>query len=65
MTHLHGGFVGATSDGNPAVTPNGFAQGQTQSVFYTNQALRSPRAWTEACRRRCYGSTTTPWARPV
>ena len=24
MTHLHGGFVAADSDGNPAVTPNGF-----------------------------------------
>jgi spore coat protein A, manganese oxidase len=42
MTHLHGGFVEATSDGNPAVTPNGFTQGQTQSVFYTNQALPFP-----------------------
>src|SRR5512132_215652 len=24
MTHLHGGFVAASSDGNPVVTPNGF-----------------------------------------
>jgi spore coat protein A, manganese oxidase len=42
MTHLHGGFVRADSDGNPAITPNGFTQGQTQSVFYTNQALPFP-----------------------
>src|SRR6266581_5744262 len=37
MTHLHGGFVAADSDGNPAVTPDGFGPGETQSVFYTNQ----------------------------
>ena len=24
MTHLHGGFVAADSDGNPAITPDGF-----------------------------------------
>src|SRR6266496_4389085 len=42
MTHLHGGFVRADSDGNPAITPNGFTLGQTQSVFYTNQALPFP-----------------------
>ena len=33
MTHLHGGFVAAESDGNPAITPNGFGPGETQSVF--------------------------------
>jgi spore coat protein A len=38
MTHLHGGFVAANSDGNPAVTPNGFGPGETQSVFYGNRA---------------------------
>jgi spore coat protein A len=37
MTHLHGGFVAADSDGNPAVTPNGFGPGETQTVLYTNQ----------------------------
>ncbi len=37
MTHLHGGFVAADSDGNPAVTPNGFGPGDTQTSFYTNQ----------------------------
>jgi spore coat protein A, manganese oxidase len=37
MTHLHGGFVAGTSDGNPAVTPNGFGQGDTQTVHYPNQ----------------------------
>jgi spore coat protein A len=42
MTHLHGGFVAATSDGNPAVTPNGFGLGQTQTVEYTNQAPQMP-----------------------
>ena len=42
MTHLHGGFVAADSDGNPAATPLLFKQGQTQNVLYTNQALPSP-----------------------
>jgi spore coat protein A len=42
MTHLHGGFVAANSDGNPAVTPNGFGPGDTQSVFYTNQKPQMP-----------------------
>ncbi len=42
MTHLHGGFVAADSDGNPAVTPNGFGPGDTQSVHYTNQAPQMP-----------------------
>ena len=42
MTHLHGGFVAADSDGNPAVTPNGFGAGEKQTVFYTNQAPQMP-----------------------
>jgi len=42
MTHLHGGFVAADSDGNPAVTPDGFGPGETQNVFYTNQAPQMP-----------------------
>ena len=42
MTHLHGGFVAADSDGNPAVTPLGFGRGETQSVLYTNQAPQMP-----------------------
>ncbi len=42
MTHLHGGFVAADSDGNPAVTPNGFGPGETQTVFYTNQKPQMP-----------------------
>ncbi len=42
MTHLHGGFVAADSDGNPAITPNGFGFGQTQSVYYPNQAPQMP-----------------------
>jgi spore coat protein A len=42
MTHLHGAFVAADSDGNPAVTPNGFGLGETQSVLYTNQAPQMP-----------------------
>ncbi len=42
MTHLHGGFVAADSDGSPAVTPDGFGFGQTQSVFYTNQSPQMP-----------------------
>jgi spore coat protein A, manganese oxidase len=42
MTHLHGGFVTADSDGNPWVTPNGFGPGETQTVFYTNQKPQMP-----------------------
>jgi spore coat protein A len=42
MTHLHGGFVAADSDGNPAVTRDGFGPGETQSVFYTNQLPQMP-----------------------
>jgi spore coat protein A len=42
MTHLHGGFVAADSDGNPAVTPEGFGHGETQTVFYTNQQPQMP-----------------------
>jgi spore coat protein A len=42
MTHLHGGFVAADSDGNPWVTPNGFGVGETQTVHYTNQLPQMP-----------------------
>ena len=42
MTHLHGGFVAADSDGNPAVTPNGFGPGDTQIVHYSNQRPQMP-----------------------
>jgi spore coat protein A, manganese oxidase len=42
MTHLHGGFVAGDSDGNPAVTPNGFGPGETQTVFYPNQLPQMP-----------------------
>jgi spore coat protein A len=42
MTHLHGGFVAADSDGNPAVTPDGFGHAETQTVLYTNQAPQMP-----------------------
>jgi len=42
MTHLHGGFVAADSDGNPAVTPNGFGRGETQTVCYSNQRPQMP-----------------------
>jgi spore coat protein A, manganese oxidase len=42
MTHLHGGFVADTSDGSPAVTPGGFTLGETQTVFYPNQAPQMP-----------------------
>jgi spore coat protein A, manganese oxidase len=38
MSHLHGALVAAASDGNPAITPNGFGHGETQHVLYTNQA---------------------------
>ncbi len=42
MTHLHGGFVAADSDGNPAITPGGFGHGQTQTVHYPNQSPQQP-----------------------
>ena len=42
MTHLHGGFVAADSDGNPAITPDGFGPGDTQTVHYTNQLPQMP-----------------------
>jgi len=42
MTHLHGGFVAAASDGNPAVTPNGFGFGETQRVVYPNESPQQP-----------------------
>jgi spore coat protein A len=42
MTHLHGGFVAADSDGNPWVRPLGFVQGETQMVHYTNQLPQMP-----------------------
>ena len=37
MTHLHGAFVAGTSDGNPAITPDGFGLGQTQTTHYPNE----------------------------
>jgi spore coat protein A len=42
MTHLHGGFVAGDSDGNPAVTPEGFGPGQSQTVTYSNQPPAMP-----------------------
>jgi spore coat protein A, manganese oxidase len=42
MAHLHGGFVDADSDGNPAVTFNGFGPGETQTVHYSNQQPEMP-----------------------
>jgi spore coat protein A len=42
MTHLHGAFVAGNSDGNPAITPNGFGPGETQTVHYTNQLPENP-----------------------
>ena len=42
MTHLHGAFVAADSDGNPMVTPDGFGRGETQTVSYTNQLPQMP-----------------------
>ena len=42
MTHLHGGFVEADSDGNPWITPNGFGPGDTQTVHYTNELPQMP-----------------------
>jgi spore coat protein A, manganese oxidase len=36
-THLHGGYVAGSSDGNPYAGPNEFTPGQIQSVVYPNQ----------------------------
>src|SRR4029453_10095369 len=37
LTHLHDAIVAGNSDGNPAITPNGFGQGDTQTVDYPNE----------------------------
>src|SRR5512132_64129 len=42
MTHLHGGFVAADSEGRAALTPDGFGRGETQSVRYPNQLPQMP-----------------------
>ncbi len=42
LTHLHGGFVAADSDGNPALRPNGFGPGETQRIYYPNQPPETP-----------------------
>ena len=43
MTHLHGGFVAADSDGNPVTDGGrGYARGQTQHVHYGNQLPQMP-----------------------
>jgi spore coat protein A len=44
LTHLHGGFVEAASDGNPTITPDGFGFGETQTVYYPNAAPQNPAA---------------------
>ncbi len=54
MTHLHGGFVRADSDGNPAVT-TGFPPGGVQTVHYTNQLPQMPASFAT--------STTREWSR--
>jgi len=36
-THLHGGYVAGSSDGNPYATPAEYLTGQTQTVVYPNQ----------------------------
>jgi spore coat protein A, manganese oxidase len=42
LSHLHGGFVGADSDGSPAARPEGFGPGETQTAFYPNEAVHTP-----------------------
>jgi spore coat protein A, manganese oxidase len=51
MTHLHGGFVAADSDGNPAVTPNGFGPVRRRPF--------STRISSRRCRLPCCGSTSS------
>jgi spore coat protein A len=36
LTHLHGGHISDTADGNPYATPDEFVSGQTQTVDYRN-----------------------------
>ena len=36
LTHLHGGHISDTADGNPYATPDEFVSGQTQTVTYQN-----------------------------
>jgi spore coat protein A len=43
MTHLHGGFVAADSDGNPMTDDGtGYAPGQTQHAYYSNELPQMP-----------------------
>jgi spore coat protein A len=43
MTHLHGGFVAAASDGNPVTDGGmGYAPGETQHADYTNELPQMP-----------------------
>jgi spore coat protein A len=43
MTHLHGGFVAGDSDGNPVADGEaGFAPGQTQHAYYSNELPQMP-----------------------
>ena len=43
MTHLHGGFVAAASDGNPLTDGGlGYAPGETQHVDYSNELPQMP-----------------------
>ncbi|WP_436498204.1 multicopper oxidase family protein [Actinokineospora sp. HUAS TT18] len=44
LTHLHGGFVAAHSDGNPAAHPGGFGHGETQVAYYPNESPQQPAA---------------------
>ncbi len=39
LTHLHGGLVAGTDDGNPYASPNAYASGATQSVTYPNAGV--------------------------
>jgi spore coat protein A len=41
LTHFHGGFIAAASDGNPAVTP-GYPVGATQLASYGNAQPAAP-----------------------
>jgi spore coat protein A len=42
LTHLHGGFVAAGSDGSPAAMRKGFGPGETQTVHCPNQMPQAP-----------------------
>ena len=73
MTHLHGGFVNADSDGNPAITPSGSAVARHRaSTTATNYRRCRPHfcgftimVWRDASQRVCRTGRWLHSSRPV